>query len=77
MKAKVIIENEETTIVLTPENEFEIDIIEKTHKKKEKFNMALSVDAQYNYGTYSNHKIVISIQKPQEIKQAISDKFKA
>lgn len=61
MKAKVVIENGETTVVLTPENEFEIDVIEKIHCKKEKFNIHTSVDAQYNYGTYSKHKIDISI----------------
>jgi hypothetical protein len=63
MKVKVVIENGETTIVLTPENEFEIDVIEKIHCKKEKFNIHTSVDASYNYGTYSKHKIDISIRE--------------
>ena len=39
MRTKVLIENGETTIILTPENEFEIDVIEKIHCKKEKFNL--------------------------------------
>lgn len=63
MKAKVVIENGETTVVLTPENEFEIDVIEKIHCKKEKFNIHTSVDVQYNYGTYSKHKIDINIRE--------------
>jgi hypothetical protein len=63
MRAKVIIENGETSIVLTPENEFEVDVIEKIFCKKEKFNVHTSFDAQYNYGTYSKHKINISIKE--------------
>jgi len=62
MKAKVIIENGETTIILTPENEFEIDLIEKVHCKKEKHSINTDFDAQYNYGSYSKHKIELSIK---------------
>lgn len=62
MKAKVIIENGETTILLTPENEFEIDIIEKVHCKKEKHNIHAQFEAEYNFGTYSKHKIELSIR---------------
>jgi len=61
MKAKVIIENGETSIVLTPENEFEIDVIEKVHCKTEKYNIHTKVDADYSYGSYSKHKICMSI----------------
>lgn len=63
MRTKVLIENGETTIILTPENEFEIDVIEKIHCKKEKFNLFTSVNAEYNYGSYSKHKIEISIKE--------------
>lgn len=63
MKAKVIIENGETTIVLTPENEFEIDVIEKVHCKKEKHNIHTQFEAQYNHGTYSKHKIELYIEE--------------
>jgi len=63
MKAKVMIENSETTIVLTPENEFEIDIIEKLYCKKEKHNLYTCANAVYNYGTYSKHNIEISIKE--------------
>jgi hypothetical protein len=63
MKATVIIENGETTIVLTPENEFEIDVIEKVHCKKEKHNIHTQFEAQYNYATYSKHRIELSIRE--------------
>lgn len=61
MKAKVIIENGETTIFLTPENEFEIDIIEKVHCKKEKHNVHTQFEVQCSYGNYSKHRIELSI----------------
>jgi hypothetical protein len=63
MKAKVIIENGETTIILTPENEFEIDVIEKVHCKKEKHSIHCNFNAQYNYCSYSKHKIELSIKE--------------
>ena len=63
MKAKIIIENGETTLVLTPENDFEIDMIEKVHLKKESFSIHTVFDAQYNYAAYSKHKIEISIKE--------------
>jgi len=63
MKAKVIIENGKTQIVLSPENEFEIDLIEKIYDKKEKYNSLTSFNASYNYGTYSKHNISIDINE--------------
>lgn len=63
MKAKVIIENGETTIVLTPENIFETDVLEKVYTSKGSYNLNTNVDARYNYGSYDNHKIEISIKK--------------
>ena len=63
MKAKIIIENGETTIVLTPQNEFEVDLIEKVKNKKDRHNIHTSFDAVWNYGTYNDHKIVLSIKE--------------
>lgn len=57
MKAKVIIENGETQIILTPENEFEIDLIEKIYDKKEKYNVLTSFNTSVSYGTYSKHNV--------------------
>lgn len=63
MRAKVIIENGETTIVLTPENVFEIDVIEKVHSKKEQHNIHTEFDLEYSYGARSKHKIQLSIRE--------------
>lgn len=61
MKAKVIIENGVTNIELKPENDFEIDIIEKIKSKKENFQTSVSFCANYDYGSYSKHYIDIQI----------------
>ena len=63
MKAKVIIENGQTTISLTPENEFEIDIIEKVRCKKGNYNLQTTIDAEYNYGAYRKHSIDVLIKE--------------
>ena len=63
MKAKVIIENRETTIILTPENEFEKDIIEKVHNKKKEYNTLCTFGLKESYGNITNHKIEILINQ--------------
>lgn len=63
MKAKVIIENGQTTIVLTPENDFECDMIENVRDSKEKHTIETNFDADYNLGCYSNFKIEMTIKK--------------
>lgn len=63
MKAKVIIENGETTIILTPENEFEKDLIEKVHCKKESHNIHTTFEATGTFGGYSKHNIELSIKE--------------
>lgn len=63
MKTKVVIENGETTIVLTPENDFENDVIEKIKKKPEKFSIHTSINVDYSYSRYSNHNIKLSIKE--------------
>lgn len=63
MKAKVIIENSETTIKLFPENEFEKDVIEKMVDKKEAFSPLTSFNTKYSYGTHSQHDITINIKE--------------
>jgi len=62
MKAKVIIENGQTTISLKPENEFEIDIIEKISRNKDKYSIYTTIDVEYNFGSYKNHSIEVSIK---------------
>lgn len=61
MKAKVIIENGETTILLTPENGFEIDIIEKISCDKKKYIINSDFSVKFQFGTYSHHQIRLSI----------------
>lgn len=63
MKAKVIIENGETTITLTPENDFDTDLMEKLHKRKESFTICTTADADYSYGSYQKHRIELSIKE--------------
>lgn len=63
MKAKVIIENGETTIILNPENDFDTDIVEKIYENKERFNIHTIVDSDYNYGARQNHRLEISIKE--------------
>lgn len=63
MKTKVVIENGETTIVLTPENVFETDLLDKIHRNKSAYNEHTSVEAEYSYGGYQKHRIEISIKE--------------
>lgn len=63
MKTKLIIEKGETTILLTPENDFETDIIEKIVSKREKYDHQTFIEANSSYGTFSKHKIEIIIKE--------------
>lgn len=75
MKAKVIIENGLTSIYLTPENDFEIDVIEKLHNKKQNYDLATTTAAEYNYGRCENYKIAISLtKKPQRTEIHFKDR---
>jgi hypothetical protein len=60
MKAKVIIENGVTTIELTPENQFEKDIIE-TGLLSPDILITPNVKAERFYGLYKNHMIELRI----------------
>lgn len=66
MKAKVIIENGHTTIVLTPENEFEINVLDTAYRKKERFTFNTNISATYNYGSFEKHKIEILIKESNQ-----------
>lgn len=66
MKAKVIIENGQTTIIVTPENDFEKDVIEKLHAKSNNYDIRTNAYAEYNYGTYSKHQIEINIKEQKK-----------
>jgi hypothetical protein len=62
MKAKVIIENGLTSIVLTPENDFETDIIEKVYVKKSTHDIHTNCSVEYAYGGYTKHSIELLIR---------------
>lgn len=66
MKAKVIIENGQTKIDLTPENDFEKDIIEKVYGQRQNYDLDADINATYNYGAYTNHNIEILIKERQK-----------
>lgn len=63
MKTKVIIENGVTQIDLTPENDFEKDVIEKLRTEPRKYNTKVDICAKEKdeYGYSSGHKILVSI----------------
>lgn len=63
MKTKVVIENGEIEIVLTPENDFEKDIVEKMVDRKKDFSIHTTADTKYQYSSHSNHKIVMNIKE--------------
>lgn len=63
MRAKVVIENGESKIVLTPENGFETHILEECYARKQAHNLSTTVDAEYSYGSYSKHRIEITIKE--------------
>lgn len=62
MKAKVIIENGETEIVLTPENDFEEDVLKKVHSMKEKYSLNTGVNSKYTCGSY-DYTLVINLKE--------------
>lgn len=61
MKAKVVIENGRTSIVLTPENSFETDIMDKLHTKRKSYKILTEVEAEYSFGVYQKHRIELLI----------------
>ena len=68
MKAKVVIEQGKTKIVLTPENEFETDIIEKIVDSKVGYSTETTVDTNYSYHTHTNHRMEINLIEKETVK---------
>lgn len=69
MKSKVIIENGKTTIVLTPENEFEIGVINKVVEKEISFKIDTSFKSEYNPNHFNrkiNHRIEMLIEEKEQ-----------
>jgi hypothetical protein len=61
MKAKITTENGISTIELTPENKFEVNLIESFSTESKKQNIETEFRTDYQFNTYSKHKIKISI----------------
>jgi len=67
MKAKVIIEDGNTTILLTPENDFEEFVVEQVeaHNVK-KYSVATFASTDKAFGVKSKHQIEICITRRNE-----------
>ena len=66
MKAKVIIEQGRTKVILTPENDFETDIIEKVADAKVNYNVETTVSTDFLYHSHTKHKIELNLIKRKE-----------
>lgn len=63
MKSKIVIENGETTILLTPENDFEKRMIEDIVKNKGNHTVYTDASTTHQWHEQINHKIEISIKE--------------
>jgi hypothetical protein len=65
MKAKVIIENGLSTIVLTPDNDFEKQVVENVYNNRETFNIVTDFEVVKNTFTQElqGHAINIKLKK--------------
>lgn len=62
MKASVVIKDGKTEIVLTPENGFEKDVIERVIDDKFEI-VEVKAFTDYSYREHSNHKIIMEISR--------------
>jgi hypothetical protein len=63
MKSEVVITEGKARIVLTPESEFERDLIEKVVDSKEVYEVNTSISTVYKFSEHSKHKIEINLNK--------------
>jgi len=63
MRAKVVIENGETTIVLNPENDFELTVMESIYENNSKYNIHTQCNSDYNYGVRGNYRLELNIKE--------------
>ena len=69
MKTKVIIQNGTTSIELTPENEFEKDVLVKAYEREKDYILNVQIHAEYNpysHSSHENHKLNIDIIKDKQ-----------
>lgn len=63
MKTKVIIENEVTKIVMTPENDFETDVLDRVYSKQQNYKVETNISAEYSFGELKNHTLTTTLKK--------------
>tara|TARA_R110000823_G_scaffold27936_1_gene81298 strand:+ start:126 stop:338 length:213 start_codon:yes stop_codon:yes gene_type:complete len=61
MKTKIVIQDGKSKIVLTCENEFEKDLIEKIKDSRIGYETNTHVLTDYRYSAHSNHRIEIDL----------------
>ena len=61
MKTQVIITQGKAQIVLTPESEFELDLIEKVVDSNIGYTTTTDVKTEYRFHTHHNHMIEINL----------------
>lgn len=66
MKTELVIVQGSAKLVLTCENEFELDLIEKIKDSKIGYEAKTSVLTDYNYHSHSNHRIEVNLIEKQE-----------
>lgn len=74
MKTKVIIEESLATIELTPENQFEIDILDNS----DSFELKSYIDYDYGFVSKKNNRLIVQVVKKKLIKESyenIADRF--
>ena len=72
MKSKVVIENGEIEIVLTPENDFEREVLDKIYSNKNKYDIFTDVKLDSVNYYDKKYKLVVSLK---EIKWKITKDY--
>ena len=63
MKSKVVIENGEIEIVLTPENDFEREVLDKIYSNKNKYDIFTDVKLDSVNYYDKKYKLVVSLKE--------------
>lgn len=61
MKTEIVIVQGRARIVLRPENEFEIDLIEKVKDSRIGYATEVNILSEYSYNIHKNHRIEIDL----------------
>lgn len=75
MKTHVVIDNGKTEIVLTPENDFEKDVIEKVYDSKKDFDLRISADKETNFGVSRNHRFILNLEIKKVVNKPIAKSY--